>query len=508
VTGNPQFRWGATNDGMLYWGDGGGGQDTNLYRSAAGVLKTDGHFAVGGYLDVDKNGVGSQLRFGSAMDTNLYRSSAGVLKSDSHFHSMGHLLANEGGALQIAVGVDHGSGAAMISFHSSQDTNLYRSSAQTLQTDGAFAIGMGLYAGFSYPLGTQTVAVRASTDTASRFVIRNDGYLLWADGAAVPDSYIWRSGATALATNSNLTVEKAITSGIAAGQNNFAFYTYYSGAAGIQFLIRNQGKLEWGDAALDTNLYRASAGVLKTDGNILVGPYGMIIDGQNGHIKGVSNLDLRSNNDVYVSSQGDPGRVTLRNLEYGGAVTMQKDGRLDVAAAGIKFWDGSVQTKAGGTATRYYPIKLQNPRSTTLAGNSFWTVRQLTNYDNAHWEFVRDVEGRVSGQILIPASVAAVPNGKVVLVLNLAGVSRFSVLAALQGTDGSNMNTGFANLGSQDAAIPGAYGNKRISFPILPAGTATNFMMLIVEIVHEGNHANDTLAGNTWLVEAYLEIDS
>ena len=68
--------------------------DTNLYRDAASVLKTDQSFRVGNYLDVDYGGSGAKLRFGSGVDTNLYRQAAGILKTDGILNAVGGLQVN------------------------------------------------------------------------------------------------------------------------------------------------------------------------------------------------------------------------------------------------------------------------------------------------------------------------------------------------------------------------------------------------------------------------------
>lgn len=47
VTGDAVDRWAVTGDGTTTWGDGTASRDTKLYRSAAGVLKTDTALAVG-----------------------------------------------------------------------------------------------------------------------------------------------------------------------------------------------------------------------------------------------------------------------------------------------------------------------------------------------------------------------------------------------------------------------------------------------------------------------------
>lgn len=71
----------------------GSGADTNLYRSAANVLRTDGKFQVGLgelYLLTD-SGI---IYFGSTADVNLYRSAANTLKTDDTFQAEGYKSAD------------------------------------------------------------------------------------------------------------------------------------------------------------------------------------------------------------------------------------------------------------------------------------------------------------------------------------------------------------------------------------------------------------------------------
>src|SRR5262245_30155524 len=55
-------------------------------------------------------------------DTNLYRAAAGVLKTDSYFESVQSVYGNYGTAQQVGIGA-LGTGYASIYFGSAQDTN-------------------------------------------------------------------------------------------------------------------------------------------------------------------------------------------------------------------------------------------------------------------------------------------------------------------------------------------------------------------------------------------------
>lgn len=211
---------------------------------------------------------------------------------------------------------------------------------------------------------------------------------------------------------------------------------------------------------------------------------------------------------------GSDSKVPTANLPAVVSDALKEDKANKGVASGYAPLDATGKVPAANlpaaapvTQTRQYPLKLTAPRSQSLAGNSFWTVAQMSIYDFAHWQFVKDVDGRVAGQIMIPKTVAATPNAKIVLVITAAGtgISRFYCLYQSQPTEGGTINTGFTTATAVDTNISVAYGTKRVTLPI---GAPAVDQLLIFEIVHDGTHANDTIAVNTMLVEAYLEIDA
>jgi hypothetical protein len=107
AAGDTQPAFKITGDGKLQWGPGGAAAlDMNLYRAAAGQLRTDGTLwafgtlvanlgSTAGQVYVGAGGAG-KISFGSAEDTNLYRSAAAVLRSDGELTVS--RLAGRGGA--------------------------------------------------------------------------------------------------------------------------------------------------------------------------------------------------------------------------------------------------------------------------------------------------------------------------------------------------------------------------------------------------------------------------
>jgi hypothetical protein len=159
--------------------------------------------------------------------------------------------------------------------------------------------------------------------------------------------------------------------------------------------------------------------------------------------------------------------------------------------------------------TVYLPIDLRNPRVSSLAGNSYFTVTGLTDYDAGHWEFVKDVEGKIYGFVRVPNNVDATPAASIVLEIGAnatTGVTRMQV-GTNPPADGESFNpASLTDETAVDITVPAtAYLRKQQAFSLTNAPAADD--ILIVEIFHDGDHANDTLAVNTLLFDAALKID-
>src|SRR4030095_5673589 len=178
--------------GVIQWGSGAAATDTNLYRSAANVLKTDGEFFAqaglrsSAWVMANNGSVANQLflaadgkiYFGSAADTYLYRKAAQVLTTGWYFTASGNIVARDGAASQVNMGA-LGTGESGLIFGSAGDTNLYRTAASNLRTDGALDVGSCLWF-FGADTSTARVWFGSALDTS---LYRSAASVLKTDGA-------------------------------------------------------------------------------------------------------------------------------------------------------------------------------------------------------------------------------------------------------------------------------------------------------------------------------------
>jgi len=177
-----------------------------------------------------------------------------------------------------------------------------------------------------------------------------------------------------------------------------------------------------------------------------------------------------------------------------------------------------VKWAAGGgggdtTKTHYIELVCDTPRTSTLAGNSFWTATALTAWDAGHWEFVKDVDGKIYCTTSIPSTIAGTPAAAIVVSIAAndtnGTVSRMVVSSMeVKNVDATYTynQAAFTAETAQDVTMPTtAYVGKNVTFTLTTPPTALS--VLIVEIYHNGAHANDTLAQNTLLFKAWLKID-
>lgn len=262
--------------------------DTNLYRAAVNDLRTDGSFMAGTHVQSAGGGANrimlnadGHIYFGSAADTNLYRSAAGELKTDNWLESAQRIIANHGSVNAVYVGLQPGVGPG-ITFGSAQDTNLYRSGAGTLTTDGALAVGSyiqvagpmwstdstgDLWHGLLFGSAQDTKLYRAAANA-----LRTPGSLqadagLFAAGASIFGSTVYINDSTAIDGNTPYLAKYAALSlqSNASLRLNGGLFVDIAGAG-----VANA--LAFGSAG-DAKLWRIGAGQLGVDALQIQGTY-------------------------------------------------------------------------------------------------------------------------------------------------------------------------------------------------------------------------------------------
>src|SRR5215472_3976832 len=278
-----QNAWVVNGNGLMTWGAGGSSSpDTTLQRLTGGgtfILNAPNGLSTGGALGV----------FGyNAVNAGTYQGPGGTFGSvraaASGFAFSAAVLGDTGtvrwnvdptGKLSWADGTI-----------TNPDENLYRWQANYLRTDN-----------YLTTRGTQAAAA-ATTDwsfwstvggeSQPRLIVLGDGRHQWGPGGATPaDTYLYRNGANSLKTDGGFWVGgNAVAYGGVYSQygntsaaSGFIFnpgaavgnslIVQVQGEANPRFVIDVNGKHNWGAgaaSALDTNLYRSSAGQVGTDG--------------------------------------------------------------------------------------------------------------------------------------------------------------------------------------------------------------------------------------------------
>lgn len=192
--------------------------------------------------------------------------------------------------------------------------------------------------------------------------------------------------------------------------------------------------------------------------------------------------------------------IELAQVAVAASATTIEDADITDSRVRATVGGGSAQSGAGsGTAVASVtPISLANPGS-----NAFWTVLGLTDWNAGHWEFTKDVAGTVYGFVKVPDSVTDATVRLMIAANATSGVSRLGISWAAV-AEGETLNPGaLTNETDQDITVPAtAYLRKDVTFDLTGLSGGD---LLIVQVRHEGAHANDTLAVNTLLLGAWLE---
>lgn len=278
---------------VLSWGG-----DTNLYRLAAGSLKTDGALTVGGNMSVagtlGVTGVASGPTAAADTNTTQLASTAFVLGQLStvttplvdapvaaigtsargahadHVHPTayaafaGSLLTTAQAAANAVLSQKLLAADANAAYQLLGDGTQKWGAGGASATDCQFArFGAGLmrFTGTSIDLmsassTTQAIGVAVTGDTQYRWQVRRDAVMAWSSGSAVPDAFLARQAAGLLRlTSTSLDL-------VSASSTNLAIGMAITGDASYRWQVRQDSVMAWGpgNAPPDLTLARLGTG--------------------------------------------------------------------------------------------------------------------------------------------------------------------------------------------------------------------------------------------------------
>lgn len=171
----------------------------------------------------------ANITFGTAGDTNLYRSAANLLRTDDALSVAGNIYADA-------------------SIVWSSDTNLYRAGANLLKTDDTLSVSNLASAAQQFhciaPANGYFFDGYITGEGYSRFLISANGYLNWGSGSGSIDTNLYRSAANYLRSDDNLTLGGGIYFGTVGAEDT----NLYRSAANVlatddNFFMANSGQL-------------------------------------------------------------------------------------------------------------------------------------------------------------------------------------------------------------------------------------------------------------------------
>ena len=230
-----------------------------------------------GKLQTDGTLIAGVLKLGTATGTeNFYKSGTGYIQTDGGMILSSDLTVNYAINDSVEISNAMGAGKPGFRFYYTHDTNLYRLAAGALKTDGEFHVGTYMYldGGTSAVIarnmsgvGQATLAQRLAADTQDRFELFADGKMYWGPGNAAVDTNLYRSAAGVLKTDNSFITAGNLSVLLATGD------TQPQIVLSRNFAGSGLPGIQFGvggSTAGDTNLYRSAAGLLQTDTSLRV----------------------------------------------------------------------------------------------------------------------------------------------------------------------------------------------------------------------------------------------
>lgn len=275
-------------DGLIYFGSGAAANDVTFRRSGVGALRSSGTLDaatsitanIGGVNQVSLGVSSAGLTLGLAGDTNLYRSAANILKTDSALQSVGSIIASLG-TNQVSLGAVGPSSAAAVNLGGNVTLRRSDTNVMTIDSD-VIIVGQLTQLGPSVVTGSQqgTGNITAATGNSGQVRIGNFGGVPTVYFGTAEDSYLYRDAISKLRTPNALQVDGPLTAVLGATVSGGSFVVnralgadqvFIGQLAGVNRIrILADGTIAWADSAglndASAQLVRSAAGVLSASG--------------------------------------------------------------------------------------------------------------------------------------------------------------------------------------------------------------------------------------------------
>lgn len=153
----------------------------------------------------------------------------------------------------------------------------------------------------------------------------------------------------------------------------------------------------------------------------------------------------------------------------------------------------------GGGGSSSTAIDLRNPSQ-----NAYWRPTTLTNFVLGHWVMLKDVDSSIYGAVRVPATFTQIAVN--LMLGGGTGNTRMQVKTRSIG-DGDTIDSTITAESAQTIALTGGL----LEIARFPASggigsSPTAGDMLVVQVIHAGTDGADTLAVDTLLYGAFLEV--
>jgi hypothetical protein len=196
---------------------------------------------------------------------------------------------------------------------------------------------------------------------------------------------------------------------------------------------------------------------------------------------------------VTGASGSGTGTVVIFGYKGNSPSASNQSGGGSVGPTGPTGPTGPSGPSAGPT---WIEASCDTPRTQTLAGNSFWSVVALTNWDAGEWQFLPAVDGKLYCTAQVPRSISGTPAAVVLLETASANTASSKavrwIVSSKNVPNGSTLDLSFTAETAQNITqSTTAYTRTDVTFTLTNQPAASD--LLVIEVFRQGSNGGDTL---------------